>query len=64
MEHLKQILSVFDAEIALETTSSIPKNLERDSEFLQNNVFTDYRSETEMLRYIHKLEKKRSKPEY
>ena len=58
IEHLKQILSVFDAEMALETTSSIPKNLERDSEFLQNNVFNDYRSETEMLRYIHKLEKK------
>jgi glycine dehydrogenase len=35
---------------------SIPKNLERTSQFLQHPVFNRYHSETEMLRYIKRLE--------
>ncbi|HVU06943.1 MAG TPA: aminomethyl-transferring glycine dehydrogenase [Verrucomicrobiae bacterium] len=35
---------------------SIPKNLKRTNEFLQHPVFNRYHSETEMLRYIKRLE--------
>jgi len=38
--------------------SSIPAQLRRESEFLQHPVFSLYRSETEMLRYIKRLENK------
>jgi glycine dehydrogenase len=34
----------------------IPENLVRTSEYLTHPVFNSYHSETEMLRYIHKLE--------
>ena len=36
--------------------SSIPENLKRTSKFLQHPVFNRYHSETEMLRYIKRLE--------
>ena len=38
--------------------SSIPGHLQRSSEFLQHPVFNRYHSETEMLRYIKRLENK------
>jgi glycine dehydrogenase len=38
--------------------SSIPENLKRTSEFLTHPVFNTYHSETEMLRYMKKLENK------
>ena len=37
-------------------SSSIPENLKRTSPFLQHQVFNRYHSETEMLRYIKRLE--------
>ena len=37
---------------------TIPQNLSRTSEFMQNPVFNSYHSETEMMRYIKKLERK------
>ncbi|MBK8946580.1 MAG: aminomethyl-transferring glycine dehydrogenase [Ignavibacteriae bacterium] len=37
---------------------SIPKELKRNSEFLTNQVFENYHSESEMMRYIKSLEKK------
>lgn len=39
-------------------TSSLPKGLKRTSDFLTNDVFDKYHSETEMMRYIKKLERK------
>ncbi|WP_133406117.1 aminomethyl-transferring glycine dehydrogenase [Parashewanella tropica] len=39
-------------------TSSIPANLERDDEILTHPTFNRYHSETEMMRYIKRLENK------
>ena len=36
----------------------IPENLYRTSEYMQNEVFNSYHSETEMMRYIKRLENK------
>jgi len=36
----------------------LPQNLIRTSKFMTNSVFEDYHSETEMMRYIKKLERK------
>ena len=42
----------------LNSTSSIPKELQRSSAFLTHPVFNSYHSETEMLRYMKRLESK------
>lgn len=47
-----------DNEITKSGTQSIPSNLQRRDEILTNEVFNSYHSETEMLRYINKLENK------
>ncbi|NMP31110.1 aminomethyl-transferring glycine dehydrogenase [Thalassotalea sp. M1531] len=47
-----------DAKIVDCGHSSIPAELVRESEFLTHPVFNSYHSETEMLRYIKKLENK------
>ena len=44
------------SKVAREATSPLPQELLRKSDFLQHPVFHRYHSETEMLRYIHKLE--------
>ncbi len=36
----------------------IPQNIQRNTPFLENEVFNSYQSETEMMRYIKKLERK------
>tara|TARA_R110000796_G_scaffold67449_2_gene154635 strand:- start:61597 stop:64518 length:2922 start_codon:yes stop_codon:yes gene_type:complete len=41
-----------------EESDVIPFNLKRTSPFLENKVFNSYHSETEMMRYIKKLERK------
>ena len=38
--------------------NNIPKKLKRESEFLQQDVFKMYNTETKLLRYIHKLQEK------
>ena len=48
-------LAVLDAELA-EGASAIPEALRRHSDFMTHEVFSRYRSETEMLRYLKRLE--------
>jgi glycine dehydrogenase len=61
---LKVILSIFSKAlnntIELEDSSSevLPENLIRKSSFLTNSVFNTYHSETELMRYIKRLERK------
>ena len=41
-----------------QTTALVPENLYRKSSFMQHDIFNRYHSETEMMRYIKKLENK------
>lgn len=63
---INQIISIF-AEASGKTNepiselvkgSSIPENLERTSPFLQHEVFNNHHSESQLMRYIKKLERK------
>ena len=56
--HIDEILSVFGADKIDETMSTIPMDLVRTSSYLDHPVFHSYRSETEILRYLHRLETK------
>jgi len=66
MEDIKTLLNVFASvinkkveSIDLENmSSSIPDNLKRTSEYLTHPVFKLYHSETEMMRYLKRLERK------
>lgn len=49
---------ISDLSMTKKLVNSIPKNLQRKSEFLTHPVFNSYYAETEMLRYIKGLEKK------
>ncbi|MDB9825763.1 aminomethyl-transferring glycine dehydrogenase [Candidatus Pelagibacter sp.] len=56
-----QLLKIFNCsetikETMNESLSNIPKNLLRTSTYLDHPVFNSYHSETEMLRYLKKLE--------
>ena len=42
----------------ISTGSGIPKSVARQTPFLENSVFNSYHSETELMRYIKKLERK------
>ena len=56
--HIKKLLSVFDVELKENSGKTIPSKLFRVSSFLEHPVFHLYQSETEMLRYMHRLESK------
>ncbi|MBL0711716.1 MAG: aminomethyl-transferring glycine dehydrogenase [Colwellia sp.] len=51
-------VSKLDAQIITQGSNSIPESLCRKSEILTHPVFNSYHSETEMLRYIKRLENK------
>ncbi len=57
---VEEILRIFGARTSLESvpTREIPIDLQRKSSYLTHPVFNSYHSETEMLRYIHKLQTK------
>lgn len=66
VEHVNDILNVLalakEAEAPEYTdfikASKLPESLERKSDFLKHEVFNKYHSETEMMRYLKKLERK------
>jgi glycine dehydrogenase len=51
-------IDTLDAELVNNGSDSIPTGLERTSAFLTHPVFNEYHSETEMLRYLKRLENK------
>lgn len=61
---LEDLFSVFSstklalADLEKKTASLIPANLQRTSEFMTHQVFNAHHSETDLLRYIHKLQNK------
>ena len=63
---LNQIVAVFAEALGkpnvtidqLTNETMVPKNLERTSTFLQHDVFNNHHSESQLMRYIKKLERK------
>lgn len=63
---INRIISIFSEAInqepikveSISASGSIPENLKRTSHFLTHEVFNSYHSETELMRYIKKLERK------
>ena len=63
---LKQIITIFSEALnknapeinGLQTKSDFIDDVKRESSFLGNKVFNSYHSETELMRYIKKLERK------
>ncbi len=66
LEDLQQIVAVFSEALqkpthhitALLNETAIEKTLQRAAPFMENEVFNSYHSETELMRYIKKLERK------
>tara|TARA_R110002012_G_scaffold318227_1_gene536123 strand:+ start:60617 stop:63466 length:2850 start_codon:yes stop_codon:yes gene_type:complete len=66
LQDLQDIISVFAKALGkdvvpiddLTTATAIPSNLARTTPFLENAVFNSYHSETQMMRYIKRLENK------
>ena len=66
LKELNAIIAVFIEALNLNTTSisaiiegnAIPENAQRNTSFLENKIFNTYQSETDMMRYIKKLERK------
>lgn len=65
LDHIKEIVAVLATaelkdiptiEVSEDTT--IPESMKRTSNYLQHEVFNSYHSETEMMRYIKRLENK------
>jgi len=66
LSDLNEIIAIF-AEVenkeaftleAIESSNNITEDLQRDTDFLTLDVFNSYHSETELMRYIKKLERK------
>ena len=55
-DDLIDILSIFNSEVSRDDDFNL--SLNRKSTFLNHEVFNKYHSETEMMRYMHKLESK------
>lgn len=57
-EHLAALRDVFGVDHGTSAPSGIPPHLRRTSAFLEHPTFHRYRSETEMLRYLRRLQDK------
>ncbi len=55
---LKDLTQVFGVDLIDEVDSTIPSTLLRTTPFMTHETFSSYHSETEMLRYLHKLAKR------
>ena len=55
-DDINDILSIFDAD--MNDNLKFKLRSERKSEFLTHSIFNKYHSETEMMRYLHRLESK------
>ena len=55
---ISHLLSILNVSHELNNISTLPSDLIRETSFLSHPVFNSYHSETEMLRYIHRLETK------
>nr|WP_290694285.1 aminomethyl-transferring glycine dehydrogenase [Halomonas sp. UBA3074] len=51
-------VAVLDEQVIADGTIGIPSSCQRESDFLTHPTFSRYRSETEMLRYLKRLENK------
>jgi len=66
IKDLNKIISIFSEAVKkdfqkineLETGNRIPEEVARQTEFLQQDVFNTYHSETDLMRYIKKLERR------
>ena len=63
LKNINNLFEIFGVEAKVESlddnvVSSIPAELVRTSKFMEHEVFQQYRSETEMLRYLKRLEDK------
>ena len=58
-DDILEICEIFGSKLLnAQNTYSLPENLKRKIPFLDHDIFYKYHSETEMLRYIHRLETK------
>ncbi len=57
-EYLAALREVFGAGSGADASSGIPKDVQRSTLFLEHPTFHRYRSETEMLRYLRRLQGK------
>jgi glycine dehydrogenase len=66
LKDLNQIVTIFSEALNKKTVAitsllnktSVPEKIQRTSSFMENKVFNSYHSETELMRYIKKLERK------
>ena len=61
-DDLEVLAGVFGEQVRIDFTDDVPpalpESLRRDVDYLQHPLFNDYHSETEMLRYLRRLEQK------
>ncbi len=53
---LEQLLALFGASLTSEVTEAFPATLQRQSAYLTHPIFNSHHSETEMLRYLRRME--------
>ena len=58
LDDLHAIAAVFGVELAEEAGAKIQESMSRTSEFMTHPVFSDYRTESQIMRYIKRLENK------